>query len=58
MQKFIPAGIIVLSYVLISTAMYVYNTSFKNGVIIGVQGRYFVPLLLLAMLFVNKNPIC
>lgn len=57
MQKFIPAGIIVLSYVLISTAMYVYNTSFKNGVIIGVQGRYFVPLLLIAMLFVNKKRI-
>lgn len=57
LQKFIPAGIIVLSYVLVSTAMYVYNTSFKNGVIIGVQGRYFVPLLLLAILFINKKRI-
>lgn len=55
MQKLISFGIIAFSYVLISTAMYVYNTSFKNGIIVGVQGRYFVPLLMLFIFFGNSK---
>jgi len=57
MQKLIVFGIIILSYVLISTAMYVYNTSFRNTIIIGVQGRYLVPLLLLAIFFGNSKKL-
>lgn len=55
MQKIITLGIIALVYVLVSTAMYVYNTAFKNGIIIGVQGRYFLPVILMAMFFANKK---
>ena len=57
MQKLIVFGIILVSYVLISTAMYVYNTSYRNAIIIGVQGRYLVPLLLLAIFFGNNKKI-
>lgn len=57
MQKIITFGIIVVSYVLISTAMYVYNTSFKSGLIIGVQGRYLLPLFLMLIFFGNKKKI-
>ena len=55
MQKLITFGIIALSYLLISTAMYVYNTSFRSEIIVGVQGRYFVPLLLMAVFFGNSK---
>lgn len=55
MQKLITFGIIAFSYLLISTAMYVYNTSFKNGIIVGVQGRYLVPLLLMVVFFGNSK---
>ena len=44
-------------YVLICTAMYVYNTAFKNSIIIGVQGRYLVPLILMGMFFANKKMV-
>ena len=35
--------------------MYVYNTAYKNSLIIGVQGRYFLPLILMAIFFANKK---
>lgn len=57
MQKLITAGIIALVYALVSTAMYVYNTSYKNDLIIGVQGRYFLPIILMAMFFANNKKI-
>ena len=57
MQKFITTGIIAMVYVLICTAMYVYNTAFKNSIIIGVQGRYLVPLILMGMFFANKKMV-
>jgi len=57
MQKFITTGIIAVVYVLVSTAMYVYNTDYKNSLIIGVQGRYFLPLILMAVFFANKKRI-
>lgn len=57
LQKLITTGIIVMVYVLVSTAMYVYNTSYKNDLIIGVQGRYFLPLILMAMFFANNKKI-
>lgn len=55
MQKIIILGIILLSFALIHTAIYVYNTSYKNNIIIGVQGRYLVPLLFLLILFSNNK---
>lgn len=58
MQKLTTSGIVLVSYALISTAMYVYNTEFKKGVIVGVQGRYLIPLLLMAaVIFANKKKI-
>ena len=57
MQKIITTCIILASYVLISTSMYVYNTAYKAGTIIGVQGRYLVPLLMLAVLFGNNKKL-
>ena len=54
-QKIITFGIIILSYALISTSMYIYNTAYNASQIIGVQGRYLVPLLILAILFGNKK---
>ncbi len=54
-KKLISFGIIACSYVLISTAMYVYNTSFKSGTIMGVQGRYLVPLLFMLIFFANSK---
>lgn len=57
MQKLITTGIIAVVYVLVSTAMYVYNTAYKNSLIIGVQGRYFLPLILMAIFFANKKKI-
>ena len=56
-QRFITTGIIALCYVIIATAMYVYNTAYKDSLIIGVQGRYFIPLLLLAVLFGNSKKL-
>ena len=56
-QKIATTCIIIISYVLISTAMYVYNTAYRNEIIIGVQGRYLVPLLMLAVFFGNKKRI-
>lgn len=57
MQKIITVGIIALVYALVATAMYVYNTSYKEGIIIGVQGRYLLPLILLAMFFANNKKL-
>ena len=54
-QKIITFGIIILSYALISTSMYIYNTAYNASQIIGVQGRYLLPLLVLAILFGNKK---
>ena len=56
-QKILVTGIILVSFAMIATAMYVYNTSFKNSIIIGVQGRYLLPLLLLAVFFANKKKL-
>lgn len=56
-QKILVTGIILVSFAMIATAMYVYNTSFKNSTIIGVQGRYLLPLLLLAVFFANKKKL-
>ena len=56
-QKILVTGIILVSFAMIATAMYVYNTSFKNPTIIGVQGRYLLPLLLLAVFFTNKKKL-
>lgn len=57
MQKLITFGVILMSFLLICTAMYVYNTGFKNSVIVGVQGRYLIPLLLMTVIFANKKKI-
>src|SRR5574344_1387499 len=58
LQKIFIVSIPVLIYLLIATAMYVYNTAPSNSVgypiIIGIQGRYLIPLLPL-LLFINKN---
>ena len=56
-QKILVTGIILVSFAMIATAMYVYNTSFKNPTIIGIQGRYLLPLLLLAVFFANKKKL-
>ena len=56
-QKIIVTGIILVSFAMIATAMYLYNTSFKNPTIIGVQGRYLLPLLLLAVFFANRKKL-
>ncbi len=56
-QKIIITGIILVSFGMICTAMYLYNTSFKNPTIVGVQGRYLIPLLLLAAFFANKKKL-
>ena len=56
-QKLITLGIMLLVYALVSTAMYVYNTKFKNEVIVGVQGRYFLPIILMAVFFANNKKI-
>lgn len=49
--------IIILSYVLISTSMYLYNTEYKGELIIGVQGRYLLPILFLGIFFGNKKKV-
>jgi uncharacterized membrane protein len=54
-RRLITVGIIAFSYLLISTAMYVFNTSFRGSVIIGVQGRYLLPLLLLLVFIGGKK---
>jgi uncharacterized membrane protein len=51
--------IIVLGYIIIETAMYVYATRPGRDSVFGVQGRYFIPMApLFFMLFYNKylNP--
>lgn len=55
-QKVIAVGIMAVVYALVSTAMYIANTAYKSPTIIGVQGRYLIPILLMAVfLFKNKR---
>lgn len=44
-------------YVLINTAMYVGNTSELSNVIVGVQGRYLIPILIVFMALKTKKII-
>ena len=43
--------------ILIFTSLYVQWTSFRNPVINGVQGRYFIPILLMILLMMKSNKI-
>ena len=56
-QKIIVTGIIFVVYALICTAMYIYNTEYKASVIIGVQGRYLLPILMLVIFFGNCKKV-
>lgn len=48
--KMITAGIIFLYLLAVSTALYLYYTPVGFEIIVGIQGRYFLPALLLATL--------
>ena len=43
--------------ILIFTSLYVQWTPFRNPVINGVQGRYFIPILLIILLVLKPNKI-
>jgi uncharacterized membrane protein len=48
-SKWLPIGTGVLYWLAVSTAMYVYYSPVGFKIIVGLQGRYFIPLLLLAV---------
>lgn len=58
-QKIFVIFIALLIYGLICTAMYVYNTACANyngyPFIIGIQGRYLIPILFLLLFLCNKK---
>lgn len=47
--KFLLLGSAALVFVAISTAMYLYSSPFKYVIIVGLQGRYFIPLAILSI---------
>ncbi len=55
LKKSLLAFILLVSFLVIETAMYLYATSPAKDIIHGVQGRYFIPLApLVFMLFYNR----
>ena len=49
--------VFVVIVLLIYTSLYVQWTPLKSPLIIGVQARYFLPILLLTAIFLNNNKI-
>lgn len=57
-QKIIILVSVVLSWILVITALYVTFTPVGNDTIWGVQGRYIIPLLLPFLLLLKNNKLC
>ena len=57
MYKVLTAGIIFIVVTLIGYALYFGNTTFGEPTIIGIQGRYYVPVILLLPLYIKGSKI-
>lgn len=53
-QKLFSIGVLVMCILLILTSLYVQWTPVKSYIIDGIQGRYFIPLLLLIPMAITK----
>ena len=56
-QKMITIGIIVCVIILVSYALFISNTGLNATFINGIQGRYFVPIILLLPFFIKNSKI-
>ncbi len=54
-KKYMIVAIMIVVYLLISYALYFGNTTIGNYEIIGIQGRYFIPIVLLIPLLFSKT---
>lgn len=51
----ISSGLIAVVVILIATSLYIQWTPYQASIIEGIQGRYFIPLLPLLLLVLNKK---
>lgn len=54
-EKMVVAFIMVVIITLVAYAMYANNTKIESDYIIGIQGRYYIPMLLLLPFFSNNK---
>ena len=54
LEKYLIIFIILIVIILMSTSLYIQWTPLKNNTIYGIQGRYFLPLLMLVPILFDK----